>query len=172
MFKKSNPFFQDKIKLFQNSSFPAVIMKWNRINVNIRNSDSCNVFKKVVLKFIVPEPDQVFNVDSSEGLKFLARIRLGLSILTDHKFRHIWGQKTETSSYFLLHCSNNHCARQNLFEKVNEIDSTILKPNEQVITNCLLFGNKKMTAAQNKPILTSTIGFVQDTQRFETSIFN
>ena len=63
-------------------------MDWNKIDVNIRNSASCNVFEKVILKFIRPETNQVFNVDSSKGLKFLTRIRLGLSYLVDHKFRH------------------------------------------------------------------------------------
>ena len=64
------------------------MLEWTKIDVNIHNSTSCNVFKKVILKFIRPEPNQVFNVDSSEGLKFLTRIRLGLSHLVDHKFRH------------------------------------------------------------------------------------
>ena len=63
-------------------------MDWNKIDVNIRNSASCDVFEKVTLKFIRPETNQVFNVDRSEGLKFLTRIRLGLSYLADHKFRH------------------------------------------------------------------------------------
>ena len=63
-------------------------MEWNKIDVSIRNSASCNVFKKVILKLIRPEPGQVFNVDSSEGLKFLTRVILRLSHLDDHKFRH------------------------------------------------------------------------------------
>ena len=62
-------------------------MDWNKIDVNIRNSASCDVFEKVILKFIRSETNQVFNVDSSEGLKFLTRIKSGLSYLADHKFR-------------------------------------------------------------------------------------
>ena len=64
------------------------MMESNKIDVNIRNSVSCNVFNKVILKFIRPEPNQVFNVDSSEGLELLTRPRLGLSHLADHKFSH------------------------------------------------------------------------------------
>ena len=63
-------------------------MECNKTDVNIRNSASCNVFKRVTIKFIRTEPSQVFNVDSSEGLKFLTRTRLGLGHLVDHKFRH------------------------------------------------------------------------------------
>ena len=124
----------------------------------------------------------MFHADSSEGLKFLTRIRLGLSYLADHKFRHSFqdclnpacgrGQEIETSTHFLLHCSNHHSGRQTLFEKVNKIDSNILKQNDQVIMKILLFGNKKLKAAQNKSILTSAIEFLQATERFKTSLFN
>ena len=112
----------------------------------------------------------MFDVESSEGLKFLRRIRLGLSHLADHKFRHNFegcvnpicscGKEIETLTYFLLHCSNYNCARQTLFKKINKIDSTILKQNYQVITKLLLFGNEKLKVAQNKSILTSTTEFL------------
>ena len=46
-------------------------MKWNKIDVNSRNLTSCNVLKKVILNFIRPEPNQVLNVNSSEGLASL-----------------------------------------------------------------------------------------------------
>ena len=59
-----------------------------RISVNICNWASCNVFKKVILKIVRSEPSQVLNVDITEGLKFLTRMGLGLSHLSDHKFRN------------------------------------------------------------------------------------
>ena len=124
----------------------------------------------------------MFNVESGEGLKFLTRIRLGFSHLADHKFRHSFqdcvnlicscGQEIENSTHFLLHCSNYHCARQTLFKKINKIDSTILKQNDQVITKLLLFSNEKLKVALNKPILTSAIDFLQATERFKTPLFN
>ena len=43
------------------------MMDWNQIDVNIRNSASCNVFKRVILKFTRPEPNKVFNVESISG---------------------------------------------------------------------------------------------------------
>ena len=51
-------------------------MDWNKIDVDVRNSAYYNVFK---IKFIRLELNQVFNVDSSEGLKFITRIRFDLS---------------------------------------------------------------------------------------------
>ena len=128
--KKVKSLFSRKKKLFQNSFSPAVILEWNKIDVNIRHSASCNVFKKVILKFVRPELNQVFNVDSSEWLKFLTIIRLALSHLAGHKFRHNFqdcvnpicscGQEIDTSTHFLLHCSNYHYARRSLFERVNK----------------------------------------------------
>ena len=45
--KSQLPFFKTKTNFFKNYFFPAVIMEWNKIDVNIRNSASCNVFKSV-----------------------------------------------------------------------------------------------------------------------------
>ena len=119
----------------------------------------------------------MFNVDSSEGLKFFRRIRLGLNHLADHKFRYNFqdcvnpvyscSQEIETPTHFLLHCSSFRCARQTVFRKIIKIDSTVLK---QVITKLLLFIIEKLKAVQNKSILTSTIRFLQATERFKTLI--
>ena len=49
-------------------------------------------------------------------------------------------QDIETSTHFLLHCSNYYSARQNLSEKVKKIDSSILKKNDKFITKIFLFG--------------------------------
>ena len=53
------------------------MLKWNKHEVNICNSASCNVFKTVILKLTRPEPNQIFNTDSSEGVKFHTKIRIG-----------------------------------------------------------------------------------------------
>ena len=77
-------------------------MEWNNLGLNIRNSPNCNDFTR-------PEPDQAFNVDISEELKFLKRRRLLLNHLADNMFRHnlqdclnlphSHGQETETSAH-------------------------------------------------------------------------
>ena len=105
-----------------------------------------------------------------------------MSHFNDHKFRHNFqdcvnpsgccGQETETSTHFLLHCSNYHFARETLIEKVSKIDPSILKQNDQVTTKLLPFVNEKLKAAQNKSILTSKIEFLQATEKFKTSLFN
>ena len=118
------------------------------------------------------EPTQNF-----EGLQLLTKMRLGLSHLADHKFRHNFqdwlnpicscGQEIETKSHFLLHCLNYHCARKTFFEKINLIDSNTLQQSDLSITNDLLFGSEKLKDDKINVLLTSTIEFIQSTERFK-----
>ena len=86
MFKKVNSLLARQKQTFAKFFLSCI---YNKIDVSIRNSASCNVFKKVILKFIRPAPNQVFNVDSSEGLTFLTRTRLGLNLGTIFKIASI-----------------------------------------------------------------------------------
>ena len=80
--------FKTRHNFFKNSFFPVVISEWNSLNIDIRNSSSINVFKKELLKFIRPEPNSTYNINDTKVLKLLTRLRLGVSHLGDHKFRH------------------------------------------------------------------------------------
>ena len=51
-------------------------------------SSQKQTFKNSFLPAVRPGPNQVFNVGFIKGLKFLTRIRLGLSQLAGHKSRH------------------------------------------------------------------------------------
>ena len=156
-------------------------MAWNKIYVNIGHHSVCNVFKRVILKFIRPERNEVFNVDNSEWIKFLTGTRLRLRQLVDHKYWHNFqdcinpicscGQEIETSVHVLLHYSNYHCARQTLF-KYKENWFNYFNAKWTSITRLLLFSNEKLKAAQSKSILASTIEFLQAIDRFKTSLFN
>ena len=116
--------FETRHNFFKDSFFPAVLSEWNSLNINIRNSSSVNIFKKELLKFIRPEANSTYNTNNTKGLKLLTRLRLGVSHLGDHKFRHNFqdcifpiyycGQDTETTTHFPLHCPNHRCARKTL----------------------------------------------------------
>ena len=130
----------DQTYFFQRLLFPAVISEQNSLNINIRNSSSINVFKKELLKFIRPEPNSTYNINDTKGLKLLTGLWLGLSHLGDHKFRHDFqdcvspmcycGQDIETTTHFLLHCPNHHCARKTLFDKINQVSGTISRQSD------------------------------------------
>ena len=101
-------------------------MEWNKIDVNIRNLTSCNVFKRVTIKlirpcnvfkrvtikFIRPEPNQELNIDSGKGLKFLIRIRLGLSHLAEVKFKHRFQDLFFLSGFFFTNICDSKDSRE------------------------------------------------------------
>ena len=45
---------------FRNSFFPSTVTEWNKLDRDIRNSNSLNVFKLSLLKFVRPEANSVF----------------------------------------------------------------------------------------------------------------
>ena len=165
---------------FRNSFFPSTITEWNKLDRDIRNSDSLNVFKLSLLKFVRPVANSVFEINNPYGLKLLTRLRLGLSHLRYHKFRHnfqdcinpicVCGLEIETTTHFLLHCPLFQCARQSLLTNIKKIDESILKKHDELITKTLLYGDDKFDLSCNKSIISLTIEFIVSTERFSNSL--
>ena len=82
------PRFKVRHNFFQNSFFPSVVIEWNKLDQNIRNSENLFIFKKKLLKFIRPSGNSVFRCHNPEGIKLLTRLRIGLSNLREHEFKH------------------------------------------------------------------------------------
>ena len=82
------PLLGTKKNFFQNIYFPSSVKEWNRLDIDIRKSDSISIFKKRILSFKRPLPNKVLNSHNPQGLELLTRLRLGLSHLRYHKFRH------------------------------------------------------------------------------------
>ena len=105
------PLFKIKHNLFRNFFFLSAVIEWNKLELNIRNSESLNIFKKTLLNFIRPSGSTVFNHHNPIGVTLLTRLRLGLSHLREHKFKHSFqdslnpicscGNDIETSNLFL-----------------------------------------------------------------------
>ena len=165
---------------FRDSFFPSTITEWNKLDRDIRNSDSLKVFKLSLLKFVGPVGNSVFKINNPYGLKLLTRLRLGLSHLRYHKFRHnfqdcinpicVCGLEIETTTHFLLHCPLFQCARQSLLTNIKKIDESILKKHDELITKTLLYGDDKFDLSCNKSIISLTIEFIVSTERFSNSL--
>ena len=82
------PLFSGKHNFFINSFFPSTVTEWNNLDLKIRNSKTFSAFKKSILKFIRPSSNSIFSCHSPKGIKLITRLRLGLSHLREHKFRH------------------------------------------------------------------------------------
>ena len=164
---------------FRNSFFPSTITEWNKLDHDIRDSDSLNVFKFSFFKFIRTLASSAFEINNPYGSKLLTRLRLGLSHLRNHKFRHnfqdcfnpicICGLEIETTTHFLLHCPLFQSARQSLLINIKKIDESILKKHDELITKTLLYGDDKFDLSCNKSIISLKIEFIVSTERFSNS---
>ena len=82
------PSLSFKNNFFKNTFSPSTILEWNKLDPSLWNSASYNVFKNSILKFIRPSPNKIFQCHNPKGIKLVTRLRLGLSHLREHKFKH------------------------------------------------------------------------------------
>ena len=174
------PQFKVKHNFFRNSFFPSAVIEWNKLDLNIRNSESLNVFKNSLLKFIRPSGNSVFNCHNPRGVKLLTRLRLGLSHLREHKFKHGFqdslnpicscGNDIETLAHFLLHCPHYSHERSTFLNTIRNINRHIFDKNDLQITETLLYGDSSLDDKSNTLILNATIDFLFVTKRFDVNL--
>ena len=175
------PSLSFKHNFFKNTFFPSTILEWNKLDPSLRNSTSYNVFKNSILKFIRPSPNKIFQCHNPKVIKLVTRLRLGLSHLREHKFKHSFqdtlnpfcscGLDIETTSHYFLHCPLFHAERSTLLNNVNEIDCPIFNKSEIVVTLILLFRDRSFKDEVNLLILNATINFVLPTNRYDEPLF-
>ena len=56
-----------KSNFFKNSFFPSTITEWNKVDHDIRNSDSLNVFELSLLKFVKTVVNSIFEINNPYG---------------------------------------------------------------------------------------------------------
>ena len=160
----------------QKKIFPDVIKIWNNTDQNFKNSENLISFKKQLNALIRPNKKATFRIFDPTGLKYLFQLRVGLSPLKCHKFKYNFldtphdicecGSAREDLKHFLFHCSLYTQLRVTLINSVSMI--LLLYPNIIIDDNVklLLYGNYKLSFAENRQILVSTIKFIKDTKRF------
>ena len=134
------PLLGRKHNFFQNSFFPAAIKEWNRLDRHIRKSDRISIFKKRILNFIRALPNKVLNSNNPQGLKLLTRLRLLLSHLRYHKFKHNFldtinplcscGSDIETTLHFPIYELNSMECGIVFLSEISEINCELLTRND------------------------------------------
>ena len=134
--------------------------------------------KLKTLKFIRPTANSIFGCHNPIGVKLLTRLRLGLSHLRKHKFKHSFqdtinplcscGKEIETTFYFLLY--NYSDERLTLLSKIGNINPNILENTNSQITQFFLYRGKSFTASSKS--LSSTIEYIVATKRFDEPLFH
>ena len=160
--------------------FPSAVIEWNKLDLNICNSESLNVFKNSLLKFIRPPGNSVFSCHNLRGVKLLTRLRLGLSHLRDHKFKHGFqdslkpicscGNDIETLAHFLLHCPHYSNERSTFLNTIRNINRHIFDKSDLQITETLLYCDSSLGDKGNTLMLNFTIDFLFVTKRFDVNL--
>ena len=116
-----------------------------------------------------------------KGVKLIPHLRLGLSHLREHKFKHIFqdsinplwncGHDIESKTHYLLDCPLFVNEKSTLFSTLSSLDCTLLDNTDSSLTQTLLFGNTSFKSNKNLKILIATIDYILSTKKFEEPLF-
>ena len=144
------------------------------------------MFKLLVILFIVKlyarnNIFKIFKLDDQVGVKLLTRLKLGLSHLREHKFRHNFEDtlnplrscsiEAETMLHFFLRYQFFNDIREILMNDLMNIDRSLPSLSQDKLISSLLYGNDAFDSKKNHKILIFTIQFLKDSHRFDGSLF-
>ena len=145
------------------------------------NQKILNIFKKIFLKFTRPSQNRVYNCHNPKGIKLLTRLRVVVSHLREHKFKHSFqdtlnpicncGEDIETTSHYLLHCPDYLQERKTLLNTISCIFPNIFDFNNDQLTEVLLYGKEDLDNINNTSMLNATINYLIETKKFNAQHF-
>ena len=159
---------------FKSSFYPNCLAEWNELDHEIRLSPSVAIFKRKLISKIGPPAGSTSEI----LLSYLTQLRVGLSKLYFHKFRHNFGDSInpmctindgiETTEHFLLLCHTFAAKRRYLLAGVFELLQPFGYTNlsNEVLTQLLLYGDKDLPNSFNRNILGLTLQYIHTTGRF------
>ena len=151
---------------FKASFYPNCLSEWNKLEPELRHAPSVAVFKRKLLSIIRPPAKSVFGIHDPKGLSYLTQLRVGLSKLNFHKFKHNFrdtinpmcptSDGIEDTEHFLLLCPSFDVQRQVLLAGIVEL----LRPVVQIadlsndaLIQLLLYGDHDLSNDLNRSIL-------------------
>ena len=177
----SIPTFNCRTDSFKYSFFPATLSDWFNLDNNIRNSESFSLFNSRLLSFIRPVQSSIYNIFDPKGLKLLTRLRVGLSHLNEHRFRHNFQDflnplcscslEVEDTTHYLLHCHHFSHLRINLMDNVKTICNDFETMSDNAKRDLLLYGDPRFDENKNRFILQETLSYIKNSERFSGSLF-
>ena len=152
----------------------SLIIEWNKLDHNIRNSSSFNVFCKNILKFVRPSANSFLTVIILQESN-LSRLRLALSHLRQHNFKHSFQDSLnplcsrivdiKTTAHYFLHCSTYIAEKRTLLSTIENIENNLPDLSELVLIKILLFDSNSFDTNANTNLLNATIEYVLSTKR-------
>ena len=160
------PFIRKEI--FSKSFFPKTIREWNNLSLEMKESDSINIFKEKLKRLYGPNKSKkLYSHGHGWHTVNHCRIRLGLSHLKHHLFRYNIIQSAyyenvtcdnlpETSSHFLLYCPRYEPQRRSMLKEISKIIFpgtsyiTVIALMSDHLCNILLHGSEDLSLEENK----------------------
>ena len=155
------------------------MLEWDGLDSEIRESPSLSIFKKKLLLKIKPIRNSVYSIYNTEGISYLAQLRIVLSKRNYHKFIHNFADAVsqrcpandgiEDTEHFLLLYHSFDDNRRSLLTGANKVfkaDGEIVSPNNNLL-QILLYGDKNLREEANKQTLDLTIKYIFETKRLD-----
>ena len=79
--------------------------------------------------------------------------------------------ETESTEHFFLRCQNYVSLRTALMNELSSIICEIVSLRPSPLLEVILYGDKMLNDKSNHRILTATINYIKNTQRFEQALF-
>ena len=139
---------------FKSIFYPDALSEWNNLDLTIRNSSSVNMFKRTMFSIIRPPAKSVYGIHDPIGVAYLTHLRVGLSKLNFHKFKHNFkdtinpmcqvNDGIEDTEHFLLLCNSFHEQRHTLLAGVNNVLAAhkYSESSNSNMLELLLYGSK------------------------------
>ena len=80
--------FRTRTENFKQSFFPFFVNEWCKLDISLRKAENIKCFKSMLKNFFNSKQKSLFAIHDPAGVKLLPRLRLKLSHLNEHKFRH------------------------------------------------------------------------------------
>ena len=181
--RSNQSFYYSRTECFKASFFPSSTYNWNQLDPDSQNSSSLGIYKRALLKFIRPTSDNVYKIHHPRGLKLLTRLRLGLSYLREHKFRHNFNDTIdpfclyrtnclEATEHFLLHCLIYASFRLNVFDNLRNNNILVLPLNKSSTAQMFLYESESYDQTDNNFTISCIINFIIPSRRFDDPLFN
>ena len=142
---------------------------------------SFRLSNRYLLNFTRPSENKILNIHDQVGIKLLTRLRLGLSHLREHKFRHNFEDilnplcscciEGETTLHCFILCQFFNDIRETLMNDLMNTNRSLPSLSKDKLISILLYGSNAFDIKKNLKILICTIQFIKDSHRFDNSLF-
>ena len=159
------------------SFYPDAVNLWNRVIQNFEHFPTYSELKKYLISIVRPTSNPTYDIYIYDPyLRHIFQLRVGFSKLRYDKKRHNFAdtvsdtcscnQGVEDANHFFLACPLYVNHRNIVLGNVNLIlNGYELNIND--FPHLFLYGHPNISNVDNKAILTATIDYLKNTERFE-----